>query len=279
MAYSKTIQIFALSVIMLLCIQCKNDIKNDNAVAKEEIAVETASNSIATKEAKNIKATNTNTTVYAWVDNVNIRDRPSLTGSVVYIAQPKDELTLTGNRSDSRETIVLRGVAYDDVWVEIKNTKEQVGWVFGGAIKKEDEEKGNLPVSDTNVDFEYFGKYNVLNWKKEKATNSAAGDATITETRYTHPTDPRTMVITHTDVGDYGYTITHELLGMNDRPLNTHTIAVSTDVGLITETNITHNRYPKRKSTREQQLDVAHFKNNGKIYMALGDWEYSEIEK
>ena len=77
----------------------------------------------------------------------------------------KQPLIFTGERSDKPETIVLRGVAYYEPWLKIKVDDNNEGWVFGGAVKRKDEEKGNAEMTATKFDFEKFGQFNLSSWK------------------------------------------------------------------------------------------------------------------
>ena len=107
------------------------------------------------------------TKVFTWVDKLNVRNKPTTKGKVISSVRSKDAMLFTGEISDDFETIVLRGVAYYEPWLRVKIPDGQTGWVFGGAVKQIDEEKGNNPISDTNFTFPYFGKYNMENWKKK----------------------------------------------------------------------------------------------------------------
>ena len=71
----------------------------------------------------------------AWVDGLNVRDRPGTTGKFIASAAAGTEWQPTGARSEGQETIALRGRSFTDHWVEVRNPGATVtGWVFGGAL-------------------------------------------------------------------------------------------------------------------------------------------------
>jgi hypothetical protein len=105
-------------------------------------------------------------TLYTWVDRLNIRQTPALSGEVVANVAKNVGLEFTGEQAEKLETIVLRGVAYQDTWLKVITPDGKEGWVFGGAVRREGEPKGNGPITDTEFDFPIFGKYDLSEWKK-----------------------------------------------------------------------------------------------------------------
>lgn len=88
---------------------------------------------------------------------------------------------------------------------------------------------------------------------------------------YKHPTDERTMIITQTDVGEYGYLIEHKLLGMNDRPIKSRLFHFDNDQRILTEEVTTHNIDPIHKTTRQQKIRVSHFQLNPRPILVLDE--------
>ena len=145
------------------------------------------------------------TVLQPWVDQLNMRDKPSTSGKVIAKLPIRSELTVTGNESDREETIVLRGVAYTDRWYEVMTTDDQTGWVFGGAVRHPDEIKGNKEPNDQRIDFPIFGVYDLTKWElTQPTTTTTGGDATTETTIYKDDTGQR-LTIEKTSVGEYGY--------------------------------------------------------------------------
>lgn len=73
--------------------------------------------------------------VVAWVDGLNVRDRPTTAGKFIASAAAGTVWEPTGARSPQQETITLRGRDFTDHWVEVRDPQGSVtGWVFGGAV-------------------------------------------------------------------------------------------------------------------------------------------------
>jgi hypothetical protein len=71
------------------------------------------------------------------VDNLQLRDQPSLTGSNVITKFPEGSfVTGTGEKSANKVEIDLRGIPYTDHFYKVASTtpEHQNGWAFGGAL-------------------------------------------------------------------------------------------------------------------------------------------------
>ncbi len=73
--------------------------------------------------------------VYAWVDKLRLREKPDTKSGIVKELAEGEPLVLTGNETDFKEKINLRGVLYNEPWMEVITTEEKVGWVFAGGVK------------------------------------------------------------------------------------------------------------------------------------------------
>ena len=263
-------KILMLSIIGLLCIQCnknttKNDKINEADVSKEE----------TNKEDVNLKR-------YAWVDNFNIRNEANADAEIVVEIQPKDVLMLTGNTSEKKESIVLRGALYEDYWVEVKTEAGKQGWVFAGAIKKENEKKGNAEITDTKFSFENFGDYDLSKLTLISTEDSSGGDAEGETLVYGIPPndqlDGPSLAITRTSLGEYGYSVTHQLRGQNGRVIKTRNFNFSNDVREISVEIIPGPNYPKRIYSKVQKINVSSFGLKSKPILVLGEWVVEDKE-
>jgi len=255
-----------LSVFLFLSLSCKQN---------EAPSIPSKSTS-ASKE--QVKQSQEPKVLFSWLDNLNVRENPSLEAKIIAKVNPKDSLVKTGRLSDGRDIIVLRGLAYKDYWYEVETPEQKTVWVFGGAVKSYNEEKGNPPNSALKFNFPSFGAYNLHNWKRVSEEISNNADATFNTSTYQHPSEQRKMVITKTDLGEYGYSINHELLGVNDKPILSRTVHFDNEKKTLTEEVITHNMYPKRKATRTQEIGVSYLELNGRPILTQGEWRFEAIE-
>ena len=266
-------KIITLSIFSLFLFQCnKNAAKKDTIVEKETTNKKEVSSKKEDESNKILKR-------YAWVENLNIRDASNMKAAIIAVVQSTDELLLTGEKSENKEEIVLRSAVYNDYFFEVKTADGKQGWVYGGAIKKENEKKGNAEITPTKFNFENFGEFDLSTWKFMGTKNSEGGDAESIIKTYQHPTQERKMVITNTSVGEYGYDVYYELLGMNDRKIVTRGFNFSNDSKEITVEVITHNIDPKKVAKRSQKVSKSSFQLKPNPTIVIGKWSYEDAEK
>jgi len=215
---------------------------------------------------------------YSWLDGLNVRESPNLNAKVVGKINPTDPLLKTGKTSADKVVIVLRGLAYKDYWYEVETPEHKTAWVFGGAIKSTNEEKGNPPNSELKFNFPSFGAFNLHNWKQASEEDSNNADATYNTKIYLHPSEQRKMVITKTDLGEHGYAVNHQLLGIHDKPILSRQVRFDNEKKTLTEEVVTHNMYPKRKATRTQEIGVSYLELNDRPILTQGEWHFENVE-
>lgn len=216
--------------------------------------------------------------LYTWVDGLNVRDQPSTKGTTVARVKPNEPLTFTGERSSKPETIVLRGVAYHEPWLKITTADRKDGWVYGGAVKRKDQLKGNASLSDTKFEFPVFGYYDLSKWEEIGNTDAGTGGDAESET-ITYRSEDQMLKITKTEVGDYGYSNTYELLDKAGNTLKERSFDFGTDPELkITETVIDYTDIPAKKYTRAQVLDKHFMMLNARPEMVRGNWEITDAD-
>ena len=215
---------------------------------------------------------------YSWLEGLNVRESPNLQAKVVGRINPQDKLLKTGKTSANQTVVVLRGLAYKDYWYEIETPEHKTAWVFGGAIRTKDEVKGNPPVSDLKFNFPGFGEYNLYNWKRLSEEVSHNGDTEYDTKTYQHPSEKRKMVITNSNEGEYGYSVNHVLLGVNDKPILSRELRYDNETKTLTEEVITHNMYPKRKATRSQEIGISYLELNDKPILTQGEWRFEDVQ-
>jgi hypothetical protein len=210
-------------------------------------------------------------TLYTWVDRLNIRQTPALSGEVVANVAKNVGLEFTGMQAEKLETIVLRGVAYQDTWLKVITPDGKEGWVFGGAVRREGEPKGNGPITDTEFDFPIFGKYDLSEWKKTgERREGEEVDYTIT----TYRKSGRILEITTSNRGEFFYGTTHKLMNLEKEVLKVRKFDFTADVDLhiLSETVTDFTVTPPRAFTRTQRLDQHFYKLNARPLMVNGQW-------
>ncbi|NPV02389.1 MAG: hypothetical protein HPY53_13525 [Brevinematales bacterium] len=74
-------------------------------------------------------------TLYAWVDNVNIRTNPDPALSAIGQLSEGQEVLWMGETSSNTATYTLRGETITAPFIKIQYGTNQTGWVFQGALK------------------------------------------------------------------------------------------------------------------------------------------------
>jgi hypothetical protein len=209
--------------------------------------------------------------LFTWVDKVNVRNAANTKGKVVGRIPAGEPMVYLGKKMNTEE-IVLRGVVYNEPWLQIRMKDGKEGWVFGGAVHRKQEVKGNPPVSATKISFPHFGRYDLADWTKisTKEGDSEEVDQTIT----TYQQDSRLIEVDAYEIGDYGYGYTYKLMDVEKRILIERKFVCSADTELRTleETVTSYMKSPTRIFTRKQNLENHFSQLNSKPVMVNGDW-------
>lgn len=208
--------------------------------------------------------------LYAWVDKLNIRGDASTKAKVVASVEKTDALTFTGNSSPKNDLIVLRGVAYDAPWYQVTTPDGTNGWVFGGAVKRQGETKGNEPITDTVFDYPHFGAFDLNNWKKKNTTDESGGDAEINTNTYEK--GGQSLAVSLTEVGEYGYSNRYVWKDTKGNVIKERQLEFSIDPFLLTETVKVFNISPAKQYQRSQKLSKHFMQLNARPMMVNGEW-------
>lgn len=210
--------------------------------------------------------------LYAWVDKLNIRDEASLKGKTINSVNSNDALEFTGEKSGNTETIVLRGVAYQDLWYKIITNDDQEGWVFGGAVKRKKEEKGNAPITETDFEFPHFGKFALSEWKK---INSKSEGEEVDVEITTYQKGDQFLEISSSSMGEFHYGYIHKLMDKTKNLLKERSFSFTGD-GL--ELNESVKDFSKKTEyKRSQKLEKHFYQLNAKPLMVNGVWSFEKL--
>jgi hypothetical protein len=209
--------------------------------------------------------------LYTWVNGLNVRKSPAATAQRVARVSPADQLIYTGTKSDKAETIVLRGVAYNDNWYEVTTPEEVTGWVFGGAVKRKDDRKGNKAITDMQFDFPAFGSFDLTKWTALTAADNAEGDVSSTIVIYER--EDERLSVERIERGEYGYEENYVLMDLEKNIRKERSFSFETDPQLmLVETVIDHQPIPAIEYKRTQLLDKHFMQLNERPVMAVGAW-------
>ena len=208
----------------------------------------------------------------AWVDGLFIRAKPEKGGEILQQISGGTALTYTGKASPSPETIVLRGIAFSEPWLQVRTAEGTEGWVFGGALQRKGMEKGNGYRSDEQFDLPKFGDFDLTGWESQPATETTGGDATNVISAYTRGNER--LTIRRTDTGEYGYERVFTLTDTAGKLLKTRDFRYQTSPDrMLVEIVTDYTRSPAVQYRRKQALDAHFTQLNARPEMATGPWE------
>lgn len=212
--------------------------------------------------------------LYPWVDQLNVREAPNTKAKRIGKALKGQSVTLSGEKTDQKETIVLRGVAYDDYWIKVTTKDKTAGWVFAGALKREDDYKGNAVNSDTNFSFQAFGDFDLSEWTKKETAESAGGDAETNTTTYQK--GDQVLEIDLLEMGDYGYTHSYKIKSASGDLQKERVFSFEVDPDLILRETVT-DHLAKKQYVRSQPISKHFAQLNARPIMATGEWTITEL--
>ncbi|MFK8007714.1 MAG: SH3 domain-containing protein [Saprospiraceae bacterium] len=273
MANSK-FSIFILTIIIFFFACGDNSESNNNTSTPES----TATNSTDSKQQKtptsykNIETVDAKPfeekeMIFAWVDKLNIRDASNLKAKTITAVESNDALKFTGEQSDQIEEIVLRGVAYDEPWLKIITPDDKEGWVYGGAVKRKSESKGNAPITDTKFDFPHFGNFDLSTWKK-LGTRLEGEEVDIQITTYQK--GDQILEVTSSEMGEFYYGYDYKLMDRSEKILKHRSFSFTSDGKMLEEKVKDYST--NTEYTRNQTLKKHFYQLNAKPVMVNGKW-------
>ena len=205
--------------------------------------------------------------IYAWVDKLNVRDNASLEGKAIASVDGGAALEFTGVKSGDVETIVLRGVAYEDLWYKVVTENDKEGWVFGGAVKRQNESKGNPLISDTKFAFPHFGEFDLSTWNK-LGTKSEGEEIDYEITSYQKAN--QIIEITFSDMGEMHYGYDYKLMDKDGKTIKERNFSFNGDTKTLEEK--VKDYTIQIEFVRNQSLKKHWYQLNAKPVMVNGNW-------
>ncbi|WP_046743709.1 SH3 domain-containing protein [Kordia zhangzhouensis] len=217
-------------------------------------------------------------TYYIWVDKINVRETPNSQGKIVG-TYTNNTLEILGEKSDQKETIVLRNVAYEANWFKVKTKDNKEGWVFGGAIKQEGDDLPEEEITTDTFDFPFFGKFNLTTWADLGMTRRLGGDAETSTYRFMK--DGEILEIEKTEVGEYGYHHTYKLMDTNENLLKERNFSftVNTDSRktVMELTEIVKDYEKNKQYSRSQNVNTHFMQMNARPLRVNGEWKVTDL--
>lgn len=218
-------------------------------------------------------------TYYVWVDNINVRDVANTKGKIVGTYTNSD-LKFTGNKSDTKDEIVLRSVMYNSPWLEVTTNDGKKGWIFGGAVKKEGDDSANDIITKDKFNFPHFGSFDLKSWSDLGITRSESGDAATVTSSYMK--GDKIIEIEKTEVGEYGYYNTYRLMDSKRKLLKerkfSFTAAVSENDRVMELTETVNDYTTNKQYTRNQKVNKHFVSLNARPQMVNGSWKITPLE-
>ncbi|MEM6687665.1 MAG: SH3 domain-containing protein [Bacteroidota bacterium] len=269
--YSLCTKLFVLCITVVV-ISCGSDSK-EKSKTTTETPTKTPEKTVETPKVDN--------TYYAWVDNINVRDVATTKGTVIGTYMPEDALEFTGTKSDTKEIIVLRGVAYDDYWMKVTTKDDKEGWVYGGAVQQKGQEKGNGIITNMQFDFQHFGTFDVSSWLDLGIVKTRGGDSE--SSTYSYLKGNEIIEITKSEVGENGYYTTFKLMDKNRTLLKERNFKFTVDMGdsspIMKLTETVKDYTTKKEYSRSQTLNKHFMQLNARPQLVNGTWTETELQE
>lgn len=75
------------------------------------------------------------TPLYVILENLNVRDKPSLKGKIVARLKLFDEVAYLNEVTDFKEEVELGNIITNEPWVKVRTNDGTEGWVYGAGVK------------------------------------------------------------------------------------------------------------------------------------------------
>ena len=211
--------------------------------------------------------------LYAWVDDLNVREAPNGSAAVVAKVGPDTPLRPTGALGDATEAVVLRGGLYEAPWREVTLPDGGTGWVFGGAVQPRGGAERTPPQRAGVLDFEHFGRFDLSQWRTAGPEDVSVPEVDAELTTYRKA--DRRLEVEHTSMGEFRYGERQTLRDGTGEPLRHREFswAVDQEGNHVEETVIDYEASPPR-AYRRTQNPVTHFHSfSPPPTRAVGAWD------
>lgn len=235
-------------LLLLLTTACNNTSTSPKETSNDEQSVSTEKSS---DEPNSYQA---NDSLIAWVDLLNVRAEPATNAKVVATLRENASVIFTGERSDELLKLDLRGQTFEEPWLKVITSNGEEGWIFGGAVKRQGEDKG---VKRSSMSIGELTQLQLQQWTKESEWKSGAGDAENVTTLYTK--EGLTLAVQKTEVGEYGYSRTYELFNKDYQLIKKRTLSWESDPSFVLKEIVIDLETAPAKTYTRSQVFQQHF--------------------
>lgn len=249
-------------LLLLLTTAC-----NNTSTTPKETSNDQEKNSVegSNEEASSYQA---NESLIAWVDLLNVRAKPATNAKVIATLRENAKVVFTGERTDELLKLDLRGQTFEAPWLKVKTSNGEEGWIFGGAVKRQGEDKG---VNRSSMSIGELTQLQLQQWTKGTEWKSGGGDAENVTTLYTK--GALTLAIHKTEVGEYGYSRTYELFNKAYQLIKKRTVNWESDPSFsLKETVIDLETAPAITYTRSQAFQQHFYQLKPRPETVKGDF-------
>ena len=141
------IAVFLLSFLLWAGSKCSNtqkEIERDLVEKKIRDSIEQALNVELAKPVKQEKEVKpepeeiiveqTATSLYVTLENLNLRDRPSLSGKIQARLKLFDKVTFLNEVTDFKQKYTIDDLETNEPWIKVRTEKGVEGWVYGAGV-------------------------------------------------------------------------------------------------------------------------------------------------
>lgn len=250
-------------LLLLLTTACNNTSTTPNENSNDD---ESAPAEIPSEETSFYQA---NESLMAWVDLLNVRAEPATNAKVIATLRENETVTFTGECTDELLKLDLRGQSFEEPWLKVKTSNGEEGWIFGGAVKRQGENKG---VKRSSMSIGELTQLQLQQWTKGNEWKSGGGDAENVTTLYTK--EGLTLAVQKTEVGEYGYSRYYELFNKDYQLIKKRTVNWESDPAFaLKETVIDLETEPAKTYTRSQVFKSHFFQLNPRPETVEGDFK------
>ena len=209
-----------------------------------------------------------NESLIAWVDLLNVRAKPATNAKVIATLRENAKVIFTGERTDELLKLDLRGQTFEEPWLKVKTSNGEEGWIFGGAVKRQGEDKG---VKRSSMSIGELTQLQLQQWTKGIEWKSGGGDAENVTTLYTK--GGLTLAVQKTEVGEHGYSRTYELFNKAYQLIKKRTVNWESDPSFsLKETVIDLETEPAKTYTRSQAFQQHFYQLKPRPETVKGDF-------
>ena len=143
--------------------------------------------------------------------------------------------------------------------------------MFGGAVRHEEEVKGNSPITEQTFSFPVYGAYDLAFWEKVSSRQEGEEvDYTVT----TYRKGAQLLEITRSEMGEFYYGWTYKLMSEHGVLIKERQLGFTAqDKPFILEEKVVdYSVNPPVSYRRSQELDQHYYRLNARPMMVNGPW-------